>query len=206
MAYRCPLLIYSEFLWHRKNIILFLSPVIILCLSPPFLPYNLLFISFSLNDPTAFCLLPSFVYPLFFLTSSILPQTLFPLLPQSPKLQIHPYTLVSISVFQFVPSPISPLIKAHTFLLVSFKPKHSSEILKLTLVFHNFLCTVPGIHFSLLHFPTSILHSPGTTSYPEGSTALLGLGVWVFFWFSVFLFCFVLMLATRRLTSTYEAC
>lgn len=51
-----------------KNIILFLSPVTVLCLSPPFLSCNLFFISSSLNNPTAFCLLPSFVYPLFLLS------------------------------------------------------------------------------------------------------------------------------------------
>lgn len=79
------------------------------------------------------CLLLSTNSP-FFLISSILPQTLFPLLPQSPKLQIHPYPLVSISILQFVPSPIAPLKKTHTFPLVSFKAKHSSEILKLTRV------------------------------------------------------------------------
>lgn len=68
-----------------------------------------------------------------FLISSTLPQTLFPLLPPSPKPQIHPYPLVSISIFQFVPSlfqgrkeKVSLKKKNHktipqTFPLVSFK-------------------------------------------------------------------------------------
>lgn len=32
-------------------------------------------------------------------------------------------------------------------------------------MFHKFLCTVPDINFSFLHFPPSVLHSPGTTFY-----------------------------------------
>lgn len=67
---------------------------------------------FSLSNSTTFCILFSSLYTLFiFLVSSILPQTCFPLLSLSPKLQIHPSPLVSISIFQFLPWLISPLKK-----------------------------------------------------------------------------------------------
>lgn len=203
MAYRCPLLIYSEFLWHRKTITHFHPPVIILCLSPPFI--LTIFISFSLNDPTVLVPLPSFVYPLFLIShfQYIATNTFF-FTPSISQTSDSPLTLVPISILQFVPSPISPLKgqisllekkkannqptppkhtkpkpnkNPHSFPLFSFKPKHFSEILQLTLVFHSFLCTLPSIQFSLPHLPDSILHMDMLLS--RGLHVFVGLGVFV---------------------------
>lgn len=155
---------------EKNPIILFLSPVIILCLSTPFLCGDLLFIYFLLAIPqlfvSCFPLSTHFSFFLFlmyyhkhiFLYSLYLPNFRFTLIPWYPSL--------SSSLFPLT----SPLKKQNSLLkipdefpLVSFKPKDSAEILKLTLVFHKFLSTVLDIHFSLLHFPASVLHSPGTT-------------------------------------------
>lgn len=114
-----------------------------------------------------------------FLYSLYLPNFRFTLIPWYPSL--------SSSLFPLT----SPLKKQNSLLkipdefpLVSFKPKDSSEILKLTLVFHKFLSTVLDIHFSLLHFPASVLHSPGTTFclLSRGQHGFADFGGWAAFW------------------------